>query len=375
MQRSPVADPTRMLTRREALIAVACVAVAPTIAGCTPADDTVAAAGKTRRTRSGFVSAPELVQRELVRHATLAPSSHNTQCWKFHLQPHVISVYADLARRCPAVDPDDHHLFVSLGCALENLTQAAQASGLHCEQLEHTIDAGMIDVTLTPTTAHASALYDAIPSRQCTRGEYDGQPLSMDQLRLLQRAGSSERVQMIVLTERNALERMLELVVAGNTAQMHDQAFIDELQHWIRFNAAEAVHTGDGLYAGIAGNPSLPRWLGKPLMRLFFTAAGENQRYAQQIRSAAGIAVFVSAANNRAHWVETGRCYERFALQATALGIRNAMLNQPVEVAALRPELASWLGVGNLRPDLVVRFGRGATLPMSLRRPLEQVLV
>jgi hypothetical protein len=26
-------------------------------------------------------------------------------------------ILPDLSRRCPAVDPDDHHLFVSLGCA------------------------------------------------------------------------------------------------------------------------------------------------------------------------------------------------------------------------------------------------------------------
>ena len=41
-----------------------------------------------------------------------------------------ITVVPDLTRRCPAVDPDDHHLFVSLGCATENLIQAALAHGL-----------------------------------------------------------------------------------------------------------------------------------------------------------------------------------------------------------------------------------------------------
>lgn len=39
-------------------------------------------------------------------------------------------------------------------------------------------------------------------------------------------------------------------------------------------------------------------------------------------------AVLVASANDKAHWVETGRCYQRFALQAAALGIRNAILNQ-----------------------------------------------
>jgi hypothetical protein len=38
--------------------------------------------------------------------------------------------------------------------------------------------------------------------------------------------------------------------------------------------------------------------------------------------------------------VAVGRCYERFALQATALGIRNAFVNQPLEVPSLRSPFA-----------------------------------
>jgi len=92
------------------------------------------------------------------------------------------------------------------------------------------------------------------------------------------------------------------------------------------------------------------------------------------VRSSPGIAVFVGLAADKAHWVEVGRCYEGFALQATALGIRNAFLNQPVEVAALRPPFAAALGLTDQRPDLVVRFGRGPVLPRSLRRPVDAVL-
>lgn len=39
-------------------------------------------------------------------------------------------ILPDLSRRCPAVDPDDHHLYGSLGCAAENLLLAARAAGL-----------------------------------------------------------------------------------------------------------------------------------------------------------------------------------------------------------------------------------------------------
>ena len=317
--------------------------------------------------------------RELVRSATLAPSSHNTQCWKFALDAdgRSISILPDLARRCPAVDPDDHHLFVSLGCAAENLVQAALAHGLNAEP-RWDVAQGAISVPLSPLPnppAQASPLFKAMAERQCTRGDYDGQPLSVQELGLLERAGTSTGVRLLLLTERPAIERVLDWVVQGNTAQMADAAFVKELKSWIRFNGAEAVRSGDGLYSAASGNPSIPTWVGDLAFGWFFTPKGENDKYARQIRSSAGIAVFVGQAADKAHWVEVGRCYERFALQATALGIRNAFLNQPVEVASVRPLFAAAVGLAGQRPDLVVRFGRGPTLPRSLRRPVAAVLV
>ena len=312
--------------------------------------------------------------RELVRYATLAPSSHNTQCWKFAIEDRAIMILPDLSRRCPAVDPDDHHVFVTLGCAAENLFQAALAHGLKAvPNFDATSDA--VRVSLAPTAAQASPLFKAIPARQSTRGDYDGKPISSEEPGLLERAGTSEGVRVLLLTDRPATERVLDHVVQGNTAQMADPAFVKELKTWIRFNGAEAVRTGDGLYSAASGNPSIPTWIGDLAFGWFFTPKGENDKYARQIRSSAGIAVFVGQSADKAHWVEVGRCYERFALQATALGIRNAFLNQPVEVASVRSQFAAAVGLAGQRPDLVVRFGRGPALPRSLRRPVQAVLV
>jgi hypothetical protein len=317
---------------------------------------------------------PTELQRELVRCATLAPSSHNTQCWRFALEPQRITILPDLTRRCPAVDPDDHHLHVSLGCAAENLAQAALAHGLMA-QAAFEAQRGTIGITLEPTQASSTSLYKAIAERQCTRGEYDGKPLSGDELSALQKAGSNDNVDLILLTEKPALERVLDFVVQGNTAQLNDPAFVAELKAWIRFSGTDAVRSGDGLYAASSGNPSIPAWLGSLMFGFFFTHKGENDKYARQIRSAAGIAIFSARSADKAGWIEVGRCYERFALQAAALGIRNAMLNQPVEVAALRAPFAASMGMAGRRPDLVVRFGRGPKLPPSLRRPVAAVLV
>ena len=316
-----------------------------------------------------------LLQRELVRHATLAPSSHNSQCWKFSIAEKSISIIPDLSRRCPAVDPDDHHLFVSLGCAAENLIQAALANGLMGEAMLEAAPADVLKITLRPTRAVASPLFEAITRRQCTRAEFDGQPVSSEELRLLEHAGSGQGVSLLLINEKSAIENVLQYVVEGNTAQMNDPAFVVELNAWIRFGDAEAVRTRDGLFSRASGNPSVPRWLGSTLFPAFFRTGSENDKYAKHIRSSAGIAIFVSQVNDKAHWIETGRCYQRFALQATALGIRQAFLNQPVEVPGLRPQFASFLQVGKHRPDLVVRFGRGPEMPRSLRRAVDAVLV
>jgi len=312
--------------------------------------------------------------RELVRYATLAPSSHNTQCWRFRIAGDAIAILPDFARRCPIVDPDDHHLFVSLGCATENLVQAAAAFGLYAEPRFRPGSEPSIEVALSPAPQQRSALFDAIPRRQSTRCEYDGKPLDTGDLDALEAAGTGAGVQMRLITSRPGIEKVLEYVIAGNTAQMRDPAFVDELERWIRFGDAEAIARGDGLFSRSSGNPAAPRWLGRRLFRLFFREKTENDKYARQLRSSAGVAVFSTESSDPLHWVEAGRAFERFALQATALGVRTAHLNQPVEVAQVRAQFSSYLGLAGGRPDLVIRFGRGPEMPRSLRRPVDAVL-
>ena len=310
----------------------------------------------------------------LVRYATLAASSHNTQPWKFKCESGRIVILPDLSRRCPAVDPDDHHLYASLGCAAENLVLAAQAAGLrgHCF---YEASESSVQVDFEQAVPLRSPLFEAIPSRQCSRAEYDGTELSVEQLRLLEEAGQGIGVSLILLTTNKQKEQVAQYVAEANTVQFSDPKWAEELRTWIRFSVRDAVRASDGLYGPVMGSPDVPRWLGDLFMRLAFSAKRQNRKDITHIRSSAAIAVFFSDVDDKPHWIEAGRCYERLALQAAALHLRTAFINQPVEVPALRPQFATFLGIGNRRPDLVVRIGRGPEMPRSLRRPVEQVLV
>ena len=309
----------------------------------------------------------------LVRYATLAASSHNTQPWIFRLEPNRVWVLPDLSRRCPAVDPDDHHLYASLGCATENLLLAAQAVGLkgHCKFDASTLG---VQIDLEEATAVRSALFDAIPLRQCSRSEYDGTLLTTNELEQLQDAGHGDGVSVLLMASAEQKDLVAGYVAKGNKAQFADPAWVRELKSWIRFNGKEAVRSGDGLYGPAMGNPDVPRWLGLLAMKAMFSAKNQNKKDHRHIQSSSAIAVIHSEADDISHWVEAGRCYQRLALQAAALGLRTAFINQPVEVAKLRPEFAHAIGIGDRRPDLIVRIGRGSEMPRSLRRPIEDVL-
>jgi hypothetical protein len=111
---------------------------------------------------------------DLVRPATLAANGHNTQPWKFRLGEGSISILPDTSRRTAIVDPDDHHLFVSLGCAAENLVVAGAAFGRGAEVSIGDGAEPRIEIALSSTPPDAEDLYRAIPTRQSTRSLYDG---------------------------------------------------------------------------------------------------------------------------------------------------------------------------------------------------------
>lgn len=311
--------------------------------------------------------------RVLVRYATLAASSHNTQPWIFKLEFNRIRILPDLSRRCPAVDPDNHHLYASVGCATENLLVAAQAAGLKGQCTFDTSTTG-IQVDFEETAPVRSALFDAIPLRQCSRSEYDGAPLTEKELEQLLDAGHGDGVSMLLMTNAEQKDLVTDYVTKGNDAQFADPAWAHELKSWIRFSGKEAVRFGDGLYGPVMGSPDVPRWLGLLAMKGTFSAKNQNRKDHRHIRSASAIAVIHSEADDIPHWIEAGRCYQRLALQAAALGLRTAFINQPVEVKTLRQDFAHAIGIGNRRPDLVVRIGHGPEMPRSLRRPVKDVI-
>ncbi len=320
------------------------------------------------------------VSTRLLTAAAQAPSGHNAQPWKFVAEGQRVRILPDLSRRLPAVDPDDHALFISLGCALENLVVAARGEGYNAEVDDTSLvgENSEIRVHLQPSETedrHEDRLYAAIPERQSTRRTYDGRPIPSADLRRLDDASRRDGTGFHLFTDPGRIEPLIELVEEGNRRQFSDPAFVEELVAWIRFNPREVEGRKDGLTHAVMGLPSIPRWLGRFVMRKLVTPGSQARSAARAIRSSAALMLFTT---DRAHprgWVDLGRSFERVALTATTLDIRQAHMNMPCEVPTLREELRWHLGLGDAHPLLLLRIGYAKPMPRSPRRPLEEVLV
>jgi hypothetical protein len=313
----------------------------------------------------------------LVEHAVRAPSGHNTQPWIFALSEKKIEVRPDLARRLPVVDPDDHALYISLGAALENLRIAARQQRLEPETEYFPPNAPeSLVVHLTHRGRPLDAdWFRAIPERQSTRSTYDGRAIPPADLRKLERASAQEGVAFRLFTAKDEVDAVTELVREGNRRQMSDPAFVRELIEWVRFSRGEATRHGDGLFGPVMGMPAVPRWLGATIMKALLRPEPQARQAATLIRSSAALMLFVAARHDREHWVKLGQSFERVALEATLLGIRQAHLNMPCEVPEVRRQFAKYLGLADEQPLLMLRIGYGPLMPRSPRRPIAAVTV
>ena len=306
---------------------------------------------------------------ELVRLASLAPNSHNTQGWSFTPLTDGILLAVDPDRRTPVVDPDNHHRYAGLGAAVETLVIAATAYGVTATPT------GMPDGTVSldfTDDASPSTLLPSILSRHSHRWLYEGTPLTEADRATL--CGTDPALRLI--KDAATCGALRELTVAAYKAPMSDDAYLAKLKSWLRFSQGAALETHDGLFVGCSGSPALPRLLGKGLLGVVVTAKGQSNVLIAQIDRASALARLVSDPVTKAGWIDTGHRLQRITRTAKQAGLAMAPVNPAPENPDGRANVARVLGVTSGRPSILLRLRQAATpMPFSPRRPPAQTLL
>lgn len=307
--------------------------------------------------------------------ASKAPSGHNTQPWKFHITDDTITVVPNFEVALPVVDGNNRELFISLGCAVENLCIAASYFGYTTHIKECSIEAIILELTKNNLSTK-DPLFHQIEKRQTNRTIYNGNKISDGILQQLQSVPKEIGVQ-FYFTEIGTpfADTITGYIMKGNEIQMADIAFKNELLSWMRFNKKQVEATHDGLSYLVFGNPSLPGILARPIVNLFLNPKVQNKSDRKKIDSSSHFVVCTTQQDAIKEWINLGRTLQRILLKATEIGISYAFLNQPCEVAALASDLREKLPVNKEYPTLIMRIGYANPIPYSPRKEIETLLI
>lgn len=325
----------------------------------------------------GSISAQNPDFEEMIEYAIKAPSGHNTQPWKFHLAEKSIDIYPDFGCSLPVVDGAHRELYISLGCATENLCIAARKLGYQENVSISNNSEGLcyIHVALQRKEGLLSPLFNEIPKRQTNRSVYTGRIVTADILDYLKKNPQESDIHTYFYKNgEEDFNKLKEFVYKGNEVQMTDKSFKDELTRWIRLNKKQVNKTKDGLTYEAMGFPSVPAFIGKPIVRSFLRPKVQNKSDRKKIESSSHLVLFTTQNNTPQEWISLGRSLERFLLETTRLGIANAYMNQLCEVAGLATELQTMLYVNKEYPTLLLRIGYASPMPYSPRKEVKDVI-
>lgn len=308
------------------------------------------------------------VFRWAVSYAILAPSGHNTQPWRFRIQDHVIELYADRTRSLPVVDPDDRELTIACGAALLNLRLALDHAGVfyQVDLLPDGADADLLArvrmLSFFPTPSEADTLFAAIPHRRTNRQPFELRELPEDLIATIAEDVTAEGAWLRVVTEETQIA-VAELVAAGDAIQWADNHFRSELASWLH-----PLRHGDGMHAFYRHG------LGPLVVRHFDLGKDMGRKDRELADAAPFVGVLGTTTDTPLDWLHAGQALARLLLRARTSGVDASYLNQPIQVAELRPQLAAAIGATGF-PQLVLRLGYGPAVDAAPRRPVEDVLI
>lgn len=313
-----------------------------------------------------IISESEL--RSVVRSATRAPSSHNTQPWHFEFSDGVLSLFADPLRSLPANDPFDRELTISCGAALLNLRVALSVPGFSAgiDLLPEGRRSDLLaTVRIEPGPGAVDpGLAEMIEKRRTTRGPFTGANLERDLLDRMAYAAEAEGCWLEFLDDSQR-EAVSELIAEGDQRQFSDPTWRHELASWLH-----PRRSGDGLALSGFSRP-----VAKLVVSAFDLGKSTGRKDAELAEEAPCLAVLGTDLDLDEDWLQAGQALQLMLLVAARDGVQAGYLNQPCQVADLRPRLRSLLRHRG-SPQVVVRLGYPADPSRPApRRNVDQVLV
>lgn len=322
----------------------------------------------------------------LLRYAILAPSGPNSQPWKFAVNTNAVSVYADLKRSLPFVDPSNRTLFMSVGCAIANLLVAGEHFGFgpkiayfpkgqevpEGQKISNGQDNFLVaDVKFEQKARFESEdLFDQITRRRTTKDKYLDKKIDESILADVKASLDEPGIHLQYLTSKREKSALADLVARAHHIQLSNKLFRSNLGSWLRNNWTTEPD-GMPLYTfGVSDVVSL----GFPAaFKEFDLSEAVIYRDSGLINGSSALGVLSSDDDDKLAWVRSGLSLEVFLLRATSCDVRASFFSQPIGLPELRKELKAMINEGY--PQILFSLGYSIPVKHAPRRALEDVLI
>jgi nitroreductase len=266
-------------------------------------------------------------------------------------------------------DPDRRELFLSLGCAIENLMVAAEQFGYRhtVVYLPHWPDEEVVAVLAfrpgTRGTPERKGLtLDTLLARRSAHGRFTDRQVSATDMEALRRCLADPDLELSFATQperRRTVERLHRL---GHEITLADPAFRAELAEWVESGAFGTPWP----VAKLRGAAIASGGIARQLARLDETAVG----------SAPLLVLLSSREDDRGAQIRSGQLLERLWLAATSRGLGVQPLSAALEVPRLRLRLSSVMWAELPWAQQLVRIGhpRRQSRHRTPRLPIDEVL-
>lgn len=313
--------------------------------------------------------------RFLVRYAILAPSSHNTQPWRFSIEKNIIKIYPDFDRSLQYADRTNREMYISLGCALGNLIIASYYFGFapkieYLPEDDLTDPAVKVSLISKEMNSKLKEIFLYITKRTTNRMEYLTKTIPEKVLKQIISYNDEPDIKAYFVSNNEDKKRIVEMVVEASTFAFKDSIFKDELSHWVTSVYTKRV---DGIALFGFGMPHLLT-IFAPMMIKNMPAKIQAGLDKKMMTTAASFIILTTKENTKEYWVKAGKIYEFLTLACLKEGVATAPWAGIVEYETTNKKLKGLLKTHDV-PLFFARMGYALKQPhLSPRRPLEDVL-
>jgi nitroreductase len=314
-----------------------------------------------------------VLRRAAVR-ATLAPSVHNTQPWRFHLVDGRLDIYVDRTRQLTVLDPTSRQMIISCGCAIMNARVSMAGDGVGIEvhrfpdKARPDLLASLVPAEV-PVDGGLAALDHVIELRQTNRRKFADDEIPASVIEALEDAAAREDSSIVVIRDPDQRVAVASLSQHADNVENLNPAYRAELRAW----TTDDPERRDGVPGLTVPHVDGTSQDDVPI-RDFDTRGSGGLPTTTRSSKDQCLVLLCTAGDSAAEWLRAGEALERVLLEITRHGFSASPLTQVTEVPSARAQLRRELSLTGY-PHVLLRIGRAPVTPASRRRRLVDVLV